>query len=256
MRPVNPVHERFLLFSQPRCGSTILMRVLNCHPSIRCADEPFNTDTTTLPDLEPVRSVGELSAALDRVWSEYSGLKHVWHPAGWPFPQHSALNRHLLLHAGCRVIFFTRRNVLQQVVSNELALQTRFFHVRESDGRRRDSLHYRSLDQTRIRQCLANWPRRSAQLLGELKEAGVEYLELRYEDLYGPDEDRRGRRQAVLPVLDFLGRDFEGADVEKIDRLLDPRESKVNSERSYRRVPGIQRIEEKFGSDDTGWLFR
>lgn len=231
------------------------MRVLNCHPSIRCAHEPFNAHTTTLPDLEPVRSVGELSAALDRVWSEYNGLKHVWSPAGWPFPQHSALNRHLLLHAGCRVIFFTRRNVLQQVVSNQLALQTRFFHV----GTERlllEQLDYRPLEEKRIKRALVRWPRRAGELRDALQKAGVTSLDLSYEDLYAPELDPDGRRRALERVLEFLGRDMEEADLGEIDRLLDPGESKVNSERSYRRVPGIQRIERKYGSDATGWLFR
>jgi hypothetical protein len=34
--------QKFLVFSLPRCGSTTLRRILNCHPRLRCLEEPFN----------------------------------------------------------------------------------------------------------------------------------------------------------------------------------------------------------------------
>ncbi len=91
-----------------------------------------------------------------------------------------------------------------------------------------------------------------------LRAEGVRTLDLWYEDLYGPDDAPSDRVETLGSILRFLGCDIEDAGVarERIEQLLDPDRSKVNSTATYLRVPGMREIEERYGSDETGWLFR
>ena len=124
--------ERFLIFALPRSGSTSLAHALNCHPDIRCCLEPFNTTRTDIPVPARVEDRETLEERLARIREEYNGIKHVYVPAGWPFPEGSTLNGYLLRRPGHRVILLHRRNLLQQIVSNEMAIQSQVF--REDRG--------------------------------------------------------------------------------------------------------------------------
>ena len=39
-------------------------------------------------------------------------------------------------------------------------------------------------------------------------------------------------------------------------RLLDPLGRRVNSHATYERIPNIEEVERRLGTDETGWLFR
>ena len=67
----------FIVVSLSRCGSTTVHRALNCHTGINCILEP----EITLPDMS-ANSIGERMDALRAQWS---GMKHVWDPSGYPF---------------------------------------------------------------------------------------------------------------------------------------------------------------------------
>jgi hypothetical protein len=249
--------DAVLIFALPRTGSTNLMRALNCHPALRICNEPFNSDSGSIEGLGPVDSAAALDAALERVWAEHNGIKHVWDPGGWPFPTRR-LNRRLLLRSAGRVIFLTRHNLLQQAVSNELALQTGFYNHGLGPARGRPAeFAYRSLHERRLRHYLRVWPRAAAKLRRKLLRSDLRTHLLDYEELLGPDKDLAARRERLKRVLEFLGLSLEdgGVDRRRIDELLDPALAKVNSAEIYLRVPGIEAIERKFGSDRTGWLF-
>ncbi len=247
-----------LIFALPRTGSTNLMRALNCHPALRICNEPFNGDSGSIEGLGPVVSAAALDAALERIWAGHNGIKHVWDSGGWPFST-SRLNRRLLLRSAGRVIFLTRRNLLQQVVSNELTFQTRFYNHWQGPARERPSeFAYRNLDERRLRHCLRAWPRAAAQLRRKLLRSDLRTHWLEYEEVFGPDKDLATRWDRLERVLEFLGHSLrdDGVDRRCVDELLDPGMARVNSAEIYQRVPGIDTIERRFGSDRTGWLFR
>jgi hypothetical protein len=250
--------DAVLIFALPRTGSTSLMRMLNCHPALHICNEPFNRDTKSIEGLGPVDSADALDAALERVWMEHNGIKHVWQSSGWPFTT-GRLNRRLLLRSAGRVVSLTRRNLLQQAVSNELARQTHFYNHWQGAARERQAaLSYRSLDERRLRHCLRTWPRATAKFRRKLLRSQLRTHLLDYEDLFGPDRDSASRRERLQRVFQFLGLSLEDGNVNRrrIDELLDSGRSKVNSAETYLRVPGIEAIERQFGSDRTGWLFR
>jgi hypothetical protein len=47
---------------------------------------------------------------LTAIWLCWSGIKHIYEPNGWPFPQLPAFNDHLLTGDDWNVIFIQRRN--------------------------------------------------------------------------------------------------------------------------------------------------
>lgn len=250
--------DAVLIFALPRTGSTNLMRALNCHPALRICNEPFNGDSGSIEGLGPVNGAAALDAGLERIWVGHNGIKHVWDSGGWPFTT-SRLNRRLLLHSAGRVIFLTRRNLLQQVVSNELTFQTRFYNHWQGPARDRPTeFTYRNLNERRLRHCLRAWPRAAAKFRRKLLRSGLRTHMLEYEEVFGPDKDLATRRDRLERVLEFLGLGLSdgGVDRQRVDKLLDPDMARVNSAEIYSRVPGIEAIERKFGSDRTGWLFR
>jgi hypothetical protein len=250
--------DAMLIFALPRTGSTNLMRALNCHPALRICNEPFNADSGSIEGLGPVDSAAALDAGLERVWAEHNGIKHVWASGGWPFST-QRLNQRLLLRSAGRVIFLTRRNLLQQAVSNQLTWQTQFYNHWQGPARERPAeFTYRNLDEKRLRRCLRAWPRATARFHRKLRRGHPRGHYLVYEELFGPDIDLAARRDRLQRVFEFLGLSLEdgGVDRRRIDELLDPGMARVNSAEIYLRVPGIEAIERRFGSDRTGWLFR
>jgi hypothetical protein len=251
--------KRFVLFSLPRCGSTILMHLLNCHPGIRCCNEPFNRDRGDVVADEPVEDPDTLSARLDRLWENYNGIKHVFIPAGWPFHPRTTLNRHLLLRAGQRIILLHRQNLLQQIVSNDMAVQSQAYETAGADYRRKiEEFQFQPLEESKVASRLRIWRRDIENYHRDLLRRDVPFLEVTYEELFGPSLTIGERRSALGRVYEFLGRDptAEGIDHLRIDALIDPARSKVNSADTYRLVPGIERIERRFGSRENGWLFQ
>ena len=248
--------DRFILFSLGRCGSTTLEHLLNCHPDIRCIHEPFNKDS---PDARPVEDAETLDSILEVVWANYNGIKHVYSPMGWPFPPRSTLNRYLVLRPGQRVVLLHRRNLLQQVVSTEIAKQSRIFEADRAEYRRTiEDFRFEPITDRRIEYMLMIWRRDLKYYRREFARKEIPFMNLTYEELFGVDRKIEKRRETLRRVFQFLGRDpaAEGIDQGRIDSLLDPSRLKVNSAETYRLVPGIERIERRFGSRRNGWLFK
>ena len=248
--------DRFLLCALARTGSTTLMRALNCHPLVRCLHEPFNPDNAHANYRARVSDRQSLHAALDEIWKHYNGIKHVWHPTGWPFPEGSDFNRWLLT-SGHPVLFLRRANALRRVVSSQISRQTGVYEGDVAQRERLLSFAFGPLDADWIRQQLA----REAEWLAEarrcLEEAAVPHMELVYEELYeaGVGAEKRVRR--VNRILDFLGRTpLEEESAARAAALLEPGAHQRNSQEIYGRIPGIEEVERLFGSDETGWLFR
>jgi hypothetical protein len=111
--------------------------------------------------------------------------------------------------------------VLQQAVSNQLTWLTQFYNHCQGPARERPAeFSYRNLDERRLRRCPRVWPRATARFRRKLRHDRPHCHFLVYEELFGPDKDLAVRRERP------------------------------------QRVPGIEDIERKFGSDRTGWLFR
>lgn len=251
--------EHVLIFSLPRCGSTTLMRVLDCHRDVHCASEPFNDDSPPFTELVRAEDAPSLGAKLEAIRAEYDCIKHVWHPSGWPFPKRSDLNRALLLRSDHRVVLLNRRNILRRIVSNQMSMQTRLWSLRR-DGDR-DSIsdfEFQEISVKAVKWQLCRERKLIKAHRRDLTKCKIVFLDLWYEDLFDPALTAEDRHQVIRRVLDFMGRDTspEAMDLDEADRLLDPSSTKMNARDTYLRVPNIHEIEKRFGSNKTGWLFK
>jgi sulfotransferase family protein len=253
--------DRFLIFSLPRSGSSTLRDILQCHPQVRCAFEPFNSDT----DLGKIYGRGivnraTLEAALSELWKKHNGIKHVWNRFGYPFeksPDKQLLNHHLLEVCNAKVIFLKRRNALKRIVSDELSHQSRVW--RSSAGARKAHLRYdfRPLDIKRIQSSLRQEFEALASYRESLVYRRVPFIDLWYEDLYGEEESLKTGPAKIREIISFLGlSQFEERNWARVISLLDPLQTKVNSRETYLRIPNIDEVERVLGSEETGWLFR
>ena len=249
------IRGRVILYSQPRCGSTTFGRLLDAHPELLMAHEPFNPDSPFNSYAGAVTSHRELRRAVQNIWRHFSGIKHVSWKA-WPFQRSPYLNDYLLRHAADRVVFLTRRNVLRQTVSNLIAVQSGVWSAQARDAGHGESID--ALDPRIIADWLNASPSRRDFDRSILIESGRPFVEVAYEDLFGDEVSSHGRFEVLDEVLGFLGLsvDDPGVDHEALTANLDPDLSRLNSTETYRRIPGIDEIEARFGNDETGWLFR
>lgn len=239
-----------------RTGSTTLRHVLDCHPALGCLHEPFNpdrrgsrgriTDGTTLR-----RELRELRVRA-------CGFKHVWDPDGWPFPSGSALNRVLATEPGQRILFLNRRNVLRRLVSVQMSAQAKAWTVDDADRATIREFPFAPLDRGALGRLLSRELDTIAAFRRAITASGNPCLDLWYEDLFDPALSVDVQAAKIDEIFGFLGIDARPSPTERarMCALLRPARGPVNSDASYRRVPGIDDVEAQFGSDATGYLFR
>jgi len=241
----------FIIFSLARTGSTTLARVVNaCAGKTVCLDEPFNpvSRVKSVPT-----SIAELRVEVEQIFSSNSGFKHVWHPQGWPFHAPS-LNEWLLLESNARIIFLTRRNILQRVVSIQISEQVRVWHPELPDEYAAFEDHeFAPLDETRIEWHVKNEMSAIAECRSAVNASGVEWLDLSYEELFEDGLSPDQRHQRLSGVLTFIGQK-QTAPVVALDEVY-RRNRKINSRATYIRIPGIDRINAMLGSPVTGYLY-
>jgi len=248
---------RFIIFSLPRCGSTTLARALNCYPGIRCALEPFIPDNQGSRKNE-ISNAETLQRALAQIWSAYNGLKHVWYP-NWPFGRALDLNRALVQRTDVKIIFLTRRNELRRLVSTEMSWQTNVWgKYTEADRERVRGYDYERLSTARIEHQLQSVASGISLLRDAIAACGASSLELRYEDLFADHVFLADRLRLLSRLREFIDAPAQ-CDAQAdfaVARLLDPVMNKLNLPDTYERIPNIAEIEQRFGSDESGWLFK
>lgn len=234
------------------------MRALNCYPDIRCVLEPFTPANLGTP-YGYITKAAALDKAFCELWREYNGIKHVWHPAGWPFKGAAELNHRLLWCENAQIIFLDRRNSLRRVISAEISWQTNVWgRYTEEERQRVRRFDYQPISLAKVEHQLSAMAAGLAEMRSTLRAATVNHFELWYEDLFGDDVYLAER----LKLMDRL-RAFVGAAPERavqtgfaIANLLNPGTSQLNLVETYRRIPNIEEIERRFGSDENGWLFK
>jgi len=247
--------ERLILLAWPRSGSSSLWQILRAHPDLLLlADEPFNESFTEWapgnPDyLARITDIESLDLVLDELFGSYRGIKVL------TYQLDEEQLTHLVLRRDLRVIYISRRNLLQIAVSDRIAKQTRVFnrwdvhpHVPVED--RYNSLTPLDLDDLRsyvhdLASHLA-WIETVLNLRGD-----AHTLRLHYEDLYFAN--RQAQRAQLAVLWSFLG--LAPLNVPEVDYYLNPQTAKLGATNTYGRLPNAAEIDAALGGDDTGWLF-
>lgn len=113
--PKVEIRERFVVFSQSRCGSSLLAELLDAHPEVHCATEIFRL-SPPFPNAYR-RAVERLSPA--PVFGFKLQVHHLDNELGLDDRQAEAFIVGLV-EAGYRFIYLKRENSLRQVISDRL----------------------------------------------------------------------------------------------------------------------------------------
>jgi hypothetical protein len=248
-------NERLVLLAWPRSGSSSLWGILRAHPALRLmADEPFNESFTEWspgnPDyLARLRDAESLDLVLDELFRAYRGIKVL------SYQLDEEQLSHLVQRPGLRIIYISRRNLLQTAVSDRIAKQTHVFNrwdVRphETLEHRYDSLTPLDLDDLRsyVHE-LASHLARIDSVLNRLSDSRT--LRLHYEDLYFASRESQLAQLSVL--WSFLG--LPPLSSPEVDYYLNPDRAKLGGTDTYGRLPNAAQIDAVLGADDTGRLF-
>jgi hypothetical protein len=247
--------ERLVLLAWPRSGSSSLWQILQAHPALHLMDdEPFNENFTKWspgnPDyLARVRDIESLDLVLDELFRCYRGIKVL------SYQLDEEQLTHLVLRRDLRIIFISRRNLLQTAVSDRIAKQTRVWNrwdVRPHESLERRYACLAPLDLDDLRgyvQELASHLAWVDSLLSLRGDGGT--LPLSYEDLYFATRDEQHAQLAAL--WSFLG--LAPVRTADVDYYLSPQTAKLGGAGTYGRLPNLAEIDAALGADDTGWLF-
>jgi hypothetical protein len=246
--------ERLVLLAWPRSGSSSLWQILRAHPDLRLMpDEPFNESfaewSPANPDyLARIGDVESLDLVLDELFRGYRGIKVL----SYQLDEHQLT--HLVHRRDLRIIFISRRNLLQTAVSDRIAKQTRVWnrwdvHPTEPLERRYQSLAPLDIDDLRsyVHDLAAHlqWMDSVLSL-----RSGARTLRLHYEDLYLAT--RQAQHARLSTVWSFLG--MTPLSTPEVDYYLNPRTAKLGGPDTYGRLPNAAQIDAALGADDTGWL--
>ena len=194
-----------------------------------------------------IEDVPSLEKALDDLFARYNGIKIL----SYQLPK--KLYTHLLLSPDATVLFLQRANLLRAEVSGCIAEQTKVWQI--SDLNEKTRRIYRNLKPVSLKKIADG-----LEYAKELRDYYSNVIEQRprdstlkvsYEELYTGDIKKS--HVVAKGIFNFLG--LELPDVDKLDDHLDPRESKINTPETYALLPNAHEINERFGNDDTGWLF-
>jgi hypothetical protein len=253
-----PDRPRFLVLSLPRCGSTTLARALNLHDDLSCLMEPFDPGHYR-GAFHAFATHASIPATLEVIWTRWNGIKHVWQSNGWPFVGEPEATDEIAWAAGAGVILIERRNLLRRAVSHYIGRQTQFWHGTKKDFERHTrKIKLQPLDPEAVVDQMQQDRESLWERIDSLRCHGIPFLHLCYEELFDEARSVSERRQSVNSVLQFLGCTPVSPQVFAQDwqRFFDASLYRLSSADVYRRIPGIDAIEARAGSDDTGWLFK
>lgn len=252
VRGLDVPKRHILIFAQARTGSTTLLEALRTHPRVRLLGEPFNPqrdEWASRLDLPPVVDLRSLRQALKLIERRYNGFKHL---AGQFHFQDRELN-HELLRRGYDVILLTRRNQLQGALSNLISRQAGHWG---SDRSRLLAHAFEPIPLAKLERELHGRQEQAEHYRAFLVDARIRFLDLSYESLFGPGLSLEERFRALGSVFDHLGlrTPCDPKARERLTRLLDPAETKLNTPETYARIPNLAEIEKAFAGERWGDL--
>ena len=247
--------ERLVLLAWPRSGSSSLWRILQAHPDlVLLPDEPFNENFVDWsPDNPDYLARAYDIKALDTVLAEllelYDGIKVL------SYQLDEEQLRHLVLRPDLRIIFISRRNLLQTAVSDRVAKQTKLWNRWDADPAEPLERYYGSLDPLDLDD-LRRYVRELTTHLHwvgsvlKLREDG-HVFQLNYEHLYFAT--REAQHAQLSGLWSFL--ELAPLSAPEVDHYLDPETAKLGGQATYGRLPNAAEIDAALGADETGWLF-
>jgi len=267
--------NRIIIFALARTASTSIMNMLNVHKSIYAISEPLNVlNKDFIMELgfegiceKEISKFSELDEALGKIFLQFNLVKHVWHPSGFPFIESDpgyafnktfSINDYLLSKFDF-VVFLKRRNILKRLVSSLMSMQSGIWDSYTTEvSRKPEEFTYKPLNTEVIEWHLKNERVYEDYFRNTLKSNKVKYVEIFQEDIYNSNLSAEEKFQKFFDLSDFLElpRNYNHDQTMVLGDYLYSKKHKQNSLESYKKVPNIEEIEETFGSEETGWIFK
>lgn len=192
--------KKFIVFGQSRSGSTLLVDLINLHPEIKCEGELLQHDWGYMPSKYMCKVLSyypypffNYRYRLSKGNALYGFKLFIYHLK----KSHEKIKK--MTDDGWKIIYLKRENILRQVVSNQIAKQTRTWHTKKGKGNPEYQVH---LPISLLQQGLSNrqgWCFLEYQCLKDR-----EYLKVVYEkDL----ENSSHHQETAEKVFRFLGVD-------------------------------------------------
>lgn len=235
--------SKFIILAIARSGSTSLARVLNESRDVNLAIEPFHPDYTKWYPNEPnylsrVKDEESLDVIADELFSRFSAIKTL------NYQLDTELYQHLILRSDLMVILLYRKNIIESVLSAEIAKQTNAWHkyeLNETTKKAYNQLRPISLDL--IHKNIDFISSQHSKLLDFLcKNKTNNYIDLYYEELYSEDLDKN--LQTITKICEFL--DVATPDKKHVDKYMKISNSKINSREQYQMTPNFLEISKEF----------
>ena len=231
---------KFVIFASARTGSSSLARLLEKSKGVKLVFEPFNPKFREWSPNEKnyhelVRNVMEINNTLDELFKRFNAMKTL------DYQLSEKNNSALLGRRDLKVLFLTRRNLVEQIISDLVAHQTKIWDKR---GPKRIYNSLKPIDITEMQNKIDYVIHLNGTYLKFLeKNRGADFLHLFYEDLYS--EDISKNIKAITKICKFL--EIPTPPKPAIEKYMTPSKVKINYENIYNNLPNYKEIEKKFG---------
>jgi len=234
----------YLIFSNPRSGSTTLAHFLNEAINGRFVDEPFHPkkqeDLYSFNSRERLKSGDSIESVLTDVQKEFEGFKYLY---GVSDPLMIQYDEDVIRNAN-KTIFLHRKNVFKATLSLKIAYFTDKYQAYDNEVIGSPSFRIKPSNFEKRFEKLKNFYPFVRSLRDE-----IDSITLTYKDLYYNKRDEK-----ISEVLDFFDLDYK--DRSKIENLKEKWFSgtnKLNSKSSYSEiVENLKEIKGRFGSKKWG----
>jgi LPS sulfotransferase NodH len=186
-----PPQTKFVIFCGGRTGSTLLVSILNNHPSIQCEGELFQ-----VPILFPQTFVNCRSALSEK---HVYGFKLLTYQLLEFFNKRKPVEfLSALARMGFKIIYLRRENILRRAISNIYARQINEFHRLDTGKENDRQMITLDLDQ------LSTWLRwlENAEYIETDCLSHLSYLKLTYEKDLVREESHQDTLDRVVEYLD------------------------------------------------------
>lgn len=243
---------RILLFAHPRSGSNSLTAVLNQHPQINLMTEPFNEEREKWAEDEKnykneTNSIKDLDRVLDEIHKSYNGFKTL----SYQLPK--KLTEYLLTKKGYRIFFLHRKNLLRSMISAFIAEQTHIWTAEEKLTKQKQPQKLEPLNITKLKKEIKYLKEDTEHYLNVLQKSQIPFLKIAYEELFEVSDSKKYKK--LQQIFDFLSLNIPKNKEKKMMSLMSPKR-RITGTEIYNLVPNIHKVEEKLGSDVTGFLFK
>ena len=231
--------SKFIIFAHPRSGSTSLARVLGEIKGVKMCIEPFHPSFSIWYPMEKnyhklINDAKSMKDALNEIFEKYTGIKVL----SYQFPEKIYFS--MLSNKNYKILFLTRKNLLDAALSNMIAEQTKEWH-------RSDNLsvydQLKPIPITKIEEwikCVDGTNNTHSKFLEENRPN--EYFSLYYEDLFF--EDIKTNANTLQRICSYLNLPLPPT--ESIEKYMIPANSKINRNELYKKLPNYEEIVKRF----------